>query len=114
MIALPLVLTLANPVIRLTSLIIRPGLVSFNRLISIHCNYLVDGFVGTVSCLVVKSASSSGVVVVMTGTRSEFDHHIASLDIGSQVSVIISRAFLRGVDRLVSVSSGDLIGKPHI
>jgi len=50
----------------------------------------------------------------MTGTRSEFDHLITGLDIGSQVSVIISRAFLRRVDWFVSISSGDLIGKPHI
>ena len=107
-------MTLANPVIRLTSLVKRAGLVSFNRLITSHCNYLVDGFVGTVSRLVVKSASSSGVIVVMTGTRSEFDHLITRLDISSQVSVIISRALLRGVERFVSVSSGDLIGKPHI
>jgi len=50
----------------------------------------------------------------MTGTRSEFDHLITGLDIGSQVSVIISRAFLRRVDWFVSIRSGDLIGKPHI
>ena len=85
-----------------------------DRLISSHRNYLVNSFIRAVSSLIVEGSPSRGVIVVVARTRREFDHLLASLDISSEVSVIISRDLLRGVRRFISISSRHLISQSHI
>ena len=85
-----------------------------DRLISGHCNYLVDGFVRAVSCAVIEGASSSAIVVVVTWAGGVLDHLVAGLHIRSQVSIVEATGLLSRVDRFVRVSAGNHIRQPHI